>query len=145
LKSKQIEEMRKNSGNGRGFFGQGLGHGPVSSPCVCPQCGYTTSHNQGIPCSSLRCPTCGVPLMRQDHVTSTSPNPTPIIEQKTSEKGVQKNFPKVNEALCTGCETCLSICPTNAIVMENGKARILEAACRNCRKCVRVCPVGAIA
>jgi len=136
--------MRNNRGNGRGLFGQGMGYKHISLFCVCPQCGYSITHEQGVPCSSLRCPTCGVPLMRQDNVTSTSLNPIPIVEQKSTEKVVQKNVPKIDISLCTGCETCVSICPSNAIVMENGKARILEAACRNCRKCVRVCPVGAI-
>lgn len=138
--------MRRNRENGRGLFGQGMGHGHNSLPCICPQCGYVISHTQGVPCSSFRCPTCGVPLMRQDKVTSPLEKLSQsTIETKVPEKKIQKDFPKVDVSLCTGCETCVSSCPTNAIVMENGKARILETACRNCRKCVRVCPVGAIA
>ncbi len=137
--------MRNNRETGRGLFGQGTVHGHISLPCICPQCGYTTSHTQGIPCSSLRCPACSVPLMRQDRVISSFQKLTQsTIESKVPDKKIQKDFPKVDVALCTGCETCVSICVPDAIVMENGKARILEAACRNCRKCVRVCPVGAI-
>jgi ferredoxin len=84
--------------------------------------------------------------MRQDKITSSLQKPTQsTIATKVPEKKIQKDFPKVDVALCTGCEMCVSSCPTDAIVMENGKARILETACRNCRKCVRVCPVGAIA
>ncbi len=138
--------MRKHRERGHGLFGQGMRHDHISLLCICPQCGYTTSHTQNIACSSFRCPTCGVPLMRQDRGTSPFQKLTEsTIKPKVSEKKIQKDFPKVDVALCTGCETCVSICPTNAIVMKNGKARILETACRNCRKCVRVCPVGAIA
>jgi len=136
--------MRKNSGNGRGFLGQGLGHGSVSFPCVCPQCGYTTIHNQGVPCSSMRCPTCDVPLMRQDHLTLTPSNLASTVEPKIPEKKVQKDFPKVDATLCIGCGICLSSCPTDAIKMDRDKAFIVEDLCRKCRKCVRACPQGAI-
>jgi hypothetical protein len=33
-----------------------------SSICTCPQCGYTTAHVRGIPCSSIGCPNCGTSL-----------------------------------------------------------------------------------
>ena len=44
---------------------------------------------------------------------------------------------------CTGCWACLEVCPFNAIVKEDGKAKITEA-CRACGACVEVCPVSAI-
>lgn len=43
-----------------GATGQGVG-----GYCVCPQCGYKTSHLRGAPCSSLKCPTCKVDLQRK--------------------------------------------------------------------------------
>lgn len=44
---------------------------------------------------------------------------------------------------CTGCETCLSSCPFDAIVMKEGKAFINEY-CNFCKTCISVCPEGAI-
>ncbi|GAB4485504.1 MAG: electron transfer flavoprotein subunit alpha [Thermodesulfovibrionales bacterium] len=50
---------------------------------------------------------------------------------------------KVKSEICTGCETCVSSCPYDAIVMEAGKAKITEL-CQLCRACLSVCPEGAI-
>ena len=44
---------------------------------------------------------------------------------------------------CSGCETCLSSCPFDAIVMKEGKAFINEY-CNFCKTCISVCPEGAI-
>ncbi|RJQ47194.1 MAG: electron transfer flavoprotein subunit alpha [Nitrospiraceae bacterium] len=44
---------------------------------------------------------------------------------------------------CTGCETCLSSCPFDAIIMKEGKAFINEY-CNFCKTCISVCPEGAI-
>jgi len=44
---------------------------------------------------------------------------------------------------CSGCETCLSSCPFDAIVMKEGKAFINEY-CNYCKTCISVCPEGAI-
>lgn len=48
--------------NGRGRMG-GFGLGPGGS-CVCPKCGYATSHQRGIPCFQIKCPRCGTPMTR---------------------------------------------------------------------------------
>ena len=39
--------------------GKGIGG---SSKCVCPNCGYTTEHTRGVPCSKTSCPKCNTPL-----------------------------------------------------------------------------------
>jgi Na+-translocating ferredoxin:NAD+ oxidoreductase RNF subunit RnfB len=41
---------------------------------------------------------------------------------------------------CMGLGTCKNACPFDAIVIENGLARILEQKCTACGKCVAVCP-----
>ncbi len=41
---------------------------------------------------------------------------------------------------CLGCTNCIKRCPTSAIRVENGKARILSARCIDCGECIRVCP-----
>lgn len=49
----------------------------------------------------------------------------------------------VNEDTCTGCEACVAACPTNAISMVDGKAKISEA-CVDCGSCVEACPTQSI-
>jgi len=51
---------------------------------------------------------------------------------------------KVNCGKCTGCESCLDACPSEAIKMNNGKASIDADTCVDCGVCVGECPVEAI-
>lgn len=55
------------------------------------------------------------------------------------------DYPEVNTELCTGCGACVDVCHMEAIVMENGNARIVEDNFNICRICARYCPVEAIA
>lgn len=41
-----------------------VGLGP-DGHCVCPQCGYSTEHQRGVPCSTLKCPHCDANLERK--------------------------------------------------------------------------------
>jgi heterodisulfide reductase subunit A len=52
----------------------------------------------------------------------------------------------VNEELCSGCKTCLSVCPYTAIhfVEDKEVAEVNEALCKGCGTCVASCPAGAI-
>jgi heterodisulfide reductase subunit A-like polyferredoxin len=52
----------------------------------------------------------------------------------------------VNEELCSGCKTCLSVCPYTAINFIEDKeiAEVNEALCKGCGTCVASCPAGAI-
>lgn len=43
---------------------EAIGKGPDGN-CVCPRCGYSVSHERGVPCSSLKCPKCNVNLERK--------------------------------------------------------------------------------
>jgi len=49
----------------------------------------------------------------------------------------------VNIDKCKGCDECLSSCPFDAIVMQEGKAFINEY-CQACMACLSVCPGGGI-
>jgi len=46
----------------------------------------------------------------------------------------------LNQSLCKGCTTCLQRCPTEAIRIRNGKAKINHELCISCGQCIRVCP-----
>ena len=46
----------------------------------------------------------------------------------------------LNKELCKGCTTCLQRCPTEAIRIRDGKARINHELCVSCGECIRVCP-----
>ena len=49
----------------------------------------------------------------------------------------------VDKEKCTGCETCIEICPVEAISVNNGKAEISNE-CVDCGSCVDECPNQAI-
>ena len=51
---------------------------------------------------------------------------------------------KINVELCTGCGTCVDVCPVEAITIEKEKAVIDADSCVDCGTCVDECPVEAI-
>ena len=51
---------------------------------------------------------------------------------------------KIDKEKCTGCESCVEECPSEAISMVDGKAVIDVKACVDCGVCVDGCPVEAI-
>ncbi len=54
------------------------------------------------------------------------------------------NMPaKVDEAKCTGCATCVDVCPNGSIKMENEKAKV-SSECIDCGACSCDCPTQAI-
>lgn len=59
----------------------------------------------------------------------------------SSEKNTQMLYHSVDLApdLCKGCTTCMRYCPTQAIRVQNGKAKIIKEKCIDCGECVRRC------
>jgi len=58
---------------------------------------------------------------------------------------VQSNyFARVDEAECTGCETCVERCQIDAIEVIDGISTIDLNRCIGCGLCVTTCPVNAI-
>lgn len=49
----------------------------------------------------------------------------------------------LDKALCCGCTNCLDRCPTQAIRVIEGKARIINDRCTDCGECIKVCPYHA--
>lgn len=45
---------------------------------------------------------------------------------------------------CVGCGDCASVCPTGAICVDDGVARINRSLCIGCGICTRSCPKGLI-
>ncbi len=50
---------------------------------------------------------------------------------------------RLEERDCKGCTTCIRMCPTQAIRVQNGKAKIIKERCIDCGECVRRCPYHA--
>lgn len=59
---------------------------------------------------------------------------------------LEPNTSYVIEEVCSGCKTCVPMCPYNAITFAEdlGKAQITEALCKGCGVCVAACPSGSI-
>jgi len=59
---------------------------------------------------------------------------------------IEPNTAHVVESDCSGCKSCIGLCPYTAISFdeEKKKAVINEALCKGCGTCVAACPSGSI-
>ena len=59
---------------------------------------------------------------------------------------LEPNLASIDDALCSGCQICIPLCPYNAIELDraNMVARISDVLCKGCGVCVAACPSGAI-
>jgi heterodisulfide reductase subunit A len=66
------------------------------------------------------------------------------ILQKSVE--VEVTTAVVNEDICCGCQTCVSVCPYTAISFDEEKSVsvVNEILCKGCGTCGSACPTGAI-
>lgn len=67
-----------------------------------------------------------------------------MISKGTVE--VEAAISVVDEELCSGCKTCIPLCPYNSISFDEEKkvSSINEAQCKGCGICGAACPSGAI-
>jgi heterodisulfide reductase subunit A-like polyferredoxin len=83
--------------------------------------------DQGI-LEALRCVHCG-----------------PCAECLVEEGLCEQDIPVVDEKTCSGCGTCVSICPFEAMGKdEKDIARVNEGLCKGCGLCAASCPERAI-
>ncbi|MBM3891317.1 MAG: 4Fe-4S dicluster domain-containing protein, partial [Verrucomicrobia bacterium] len=59
---------------------------------------------------------------------------------------LEPNTAFITEEECSGCKSCIPLCPYTAItfVEDKKKATINEALCKGCGTCVASCPSGSI-
>jgi len=58
---------------------------------------------------------------------------------------VRRKIVKIDESKCTGCGICVSPCAEGAIVVIDGKAKVMkEEFCDGAGFCLGVCPTGAL-
>jgi len=59
---------------------------------------------------------------------------------------LEPNTAHILEEVCSGCKTCIPLCPYQAIsfVLDKSKAEINEVLCKGCGTCVAACPSGSI-
>lgn len=65
-----------------------------------------------------------------------------ITEQR---RAVRRQIVRIDEELCNGCGACVAPCAEGAIVMVEGKAKVVrEELCDGAGFCIGVCPTGAL-
>ena len=68
-----------------------------------------------------------------------------LKKQPNPAEAVQSNYyAQVEEALCTGCETCVDRCQMEAVEVVDGISTVLLNRCIGCGLCVTTCPTEAI-
>lgn len=77
------------------------------------------------------------------HAGAAAAEALTLIDSKMIE--IEPNTAYIVEEKCSGCRTCIPICPFSAISRnERERAEINPALCTGCGTCVATCPSGAI-
>ncbi len=51
---------------------------------------------------------------------------------------------EINREICTGCGSCLPVCPFGALSLDNENLAVVSEACTGCGACLPECPVEAL-
>lgn len=52
---------------------------------------------------------------------------------------------ELDQAKCTGCGVCITVCPHNVLSVSDGKAEIIDKdSCMECGACALNCPFSAL-
>lgn len=91
-----------------------------------------------------RCRGCGICVSAcpKKLITLENASLAPVVRCASHEKGV--NTIRVCKTGCIGCEKCVRICESRAIVVRNFAAEIDRSKCTACGQCIDVCPRGCI-
>jgi heterodisulfide reductase subunit A-like polyferredoxin len=106
--------------------------------CIYSQCGYSASHQRGVPCFAIICPTYKIPLTRQDNSGNK------FLKKVENSNLKEVSFPIINVELYGGCSAFMNACLYGAIIIENKKAKINKEYFTKCLPCIDTYPVKAI-
>ena len=67
------------------------------------------------------------------------PRKQPVAAKEANAGKYYHSVRLLNER-CIGCVSCARHCPTEAIRVRAGKAKIMESRCIDCGECIRYCP-----
>lgn len=59
---------------------------------------------------------------------------------------ISLNHDTYSTVTCHHCDDapCVSVCPTNALVSQDNRVKLIESKCIGCKNCILACPFGAI-
>ncbi|HPC83037.1 MAG TPA: CoB--CoM heterodisulfide reductase iron-sulfur subunit A family protein [Thermoanaerobaculaceae bacterium] len=91
--------------------------------------------------------TCAAPKDIPDTVAQARAAAARILARIAREKiEIDAVFAEVDEEACSGCRTCVELCPYSAIEFDEGRrrSRVNSALCKACGACAAACPSGVI-
>jgi len=68
-----------------------------------------------------------------------------VLQISELPQTIQRQIVRIDEELCNGCGACVAPCAEGAIVLVDGKAKVIrEELCDGAGFCIGICPPGAL-